>query len=226
MKLGLILRGNDENDDVMENKLDDEMNKTGDLNARYDDYSGIEDKKSADIDSVSLSSDKKGLDSDKECLDDDDQEVKQDEIRLESSGKSMLNYNKKNESENSSHVKTYAHVTMNLKDSINNHLRSIPTVLNDLGEEVVVFDEEMVKLGSKKMWARYGFKEIIDNGNGRWLFKFNKEEGLSEVVAKSPWIVNGKPLIVYKWDPEIRLDRIEPKVLPVWVKLVNMPMKA
>ncbi|GKB19604.1 RNA-directed DNA polymerase, eukaryota, reverse transcriptase zinc-binding domain protein, partial [Tanacetum coccineum] len=37
---------------------------------------------------------------------------------------------------------------------------------------------------------------------------------------------NGKPLIVYKWDPEIGLDRIEPKVLPVWVKLVNMPMEA
>nr|GEZ43164.1 F-box domain, leucine-rich repeat domain, L domain-like protein [Tanacetum cinerariifolium] len=67
---------------------------------------------------------------------------------------------------------------------------------DELGEEVAVFDEEMVKIGSKKwdltlcgqfvghnmsvpmlnyhlrrMWARFGFKEIIDNGNGKWLMK-------------------------------------------------------
>ncbi|GKC14605.1 RNA-directed DNA polymerase, eukaryota, reverse transcriptase zinc-binding domain protein, partial [Tanacetum coccineum] len=95
-------------------------------------------------------------------------------------------------------------------------------------EEVDVFDEEMVKIGSKKweltlcgqfvvhnmslpmlnyhlrrMWARFGFKEIIDNRNGKWLFKFTRE-----------------------WDPCIGLDKIEPSVLPVWVKLQNMPMKA
>ncbi|GKD75759.1 RNA-directed DNA polymerase, eukaryota, reverse transcriptase zinc-binding domain protein [Tanacetum coccineum] len=49
---------------------------------------------------------------------------------------------------------------------------------------------------------KYGFKEIIYNGNGRWLFKFNKEDGMLEVATKSPWIVN------------------------VWVKLFNMPMEA
>ncbi|GJZ69312.1 RNA-directed DNA polymerase, eukaryota, reverse transcriptase zinc-binding domain protein [Tanacetum coccineum] len=189
-EIRINIEGNDENNDVMENKLDDEMNKTGDLNARYDDYSGIEINKPTDNDSVSLSSDKKGLDSDKECLDADVQEIKQDEISLESSGKSMKNDNKENESENSSLVKTYAHVTMNSKASMDNNLRSIPTVLNDLGEEVVVFDEEMVKLGSKK-----------------W-----------ELTLCGQCCTSG--------DPEIGLDRIEPKVLPVWVELVNMPMEA
>ncbi|GKE08431.1 RNA-directed DNA polymerase, eukaryota, reverse transcriptase zinc-binding domain protein [Tanacetum coccineum] len=123
-----------------------------------------------------------------------------------------------------------------------NKLRNIPIGLNELGEEVVILDEELVRLGSKKweltlcgqcvghnmsmpmvnyhlrrMWSRYGFKEIIYNGNGRWLFKFNKEDGMLEVATKSPWIVNGKPLLVYKWDPMIGLDKIEPMVLPVWV---------
>ncbi|GJR95970.1 zinc knuckle CX2CX4HX4C containing protein [Tanacetum coccineum] len=76
------------------------------------------------------------------------------------------------------------------------------------------------------MWARFGFKEFIANGNGKWLFKFTREDGLNEVVSKSPWLVNGKPLLVYRWDPCIGLDKIEPSVLPVWVKLQNMPMEA
>nr|GFB76484.1 hypothetical protein [Tanacetum cinerariifolium] len=44
------------------------------------------------------------------------------------------------------------------------------------------------------MWARFGFKEIIDNGNGKWLFKFTREDGPNEVASKSPWLVNGEPL--------------------------------
>ncbi|GJT97882.1 RNA-directed DNA polymerase, eukaryota, reverse transcriptase zinc-binding domain protein [Tanacetum coccineum] len=89
-------------------------------------------------------------------------------------------------------------------------------------EEVMVFDEEMVKIGSKK----FGYKEIIDNGNGSWLFKFTMEDRLNEVAAKSPWMVHGKPLMVYKWDPGIGLDKVEPKVILVWVKLHNMPIEA
>ncbi|GKC84283.1 hypothetical protein Tco_1140000 [Tanacetum coccineum] len=34
----------------------------------------------------------------------------------------------------------------------------------------------------------YGFKEIVDNGNGNWLFKFTKTNGMMEVVNKSPWM--------------------------------------
>ncbi|GJY79591.1 hypothetical protein Tco_0485392 [Tanacetum coccineum] len=78
--------------------------------------------------------------------------------------------------------RTYANVTVNSKLVDNNKLRIIPTVLNELGEEVVVFYEEM---------ARFGFKKIIDSGNGRWLFKFFKEARLNEVASKSPWMVNG-----------------------------------
>ncbi|GJT23296.1 RNA-directed DNA polymerase, eukaryota, reverse transcriptase zinc-binding domain protein [Tanacetum coccineum] len=122
----------------------------------------------------------------------------------------MLNENKGNETETSSPIKTYAHVTMNPEISMNNQLRSIPTVLNDLGEEVVV----------------YGYKDIVDNGNGKWLFKFSRDDGLNEVAAKSLRMVNGKPLLVYRWDPSIGLDKVEPSVLPVWVKLCNMLMEA
>ncbi|GJR43627.1 eceriferum 26-like protein, partial [Tanacetum coccineum] len=242
--------GNSEDsNDLMNNKLGEEAIKTGDLNARYEDISVA--NKRDDYDFVDLSSeeyvlmnDKDYLDdvsqvdklNDKECLDDVTQVDKLNEISSENIEETRLNENEADRFKTSP-IKFYAaYVAMNSETSLNNQLRSIPTVLNDSGEEVVVFDEEMVKIGSKKweltlcgqcvghfmslpmlnyhlrrMWARYGYKEITDNGNGNWLFKFTRENGLNEVAAKSPWMVNGKPLVVYKWDLSIGLDKVEPK---------------
>ncbi|GJZ73005.1 retrovirus-related pol polyprotein from transposon TNT 1-94 [Tanacetum coccineum] len=92
---------------------------------------------------------------------------------------------------NKDSVKSYANAARDNVFHENNKPEIVLTSLNDLGEEVVVFDEELVKLGSKKweltlcgqfvrhnmsfpmlnyhlrrMWSRYGFKEIIYNGNG------------------------------------------------------------
>nr|GEY59479.1 hypothetical protein [Tanacetum cinerariifolium] len=46
------------------------------------------------------------------------------------------------------------------------------------------------------------------------------------VVNQIPWMVNGKPLIVHRWDPDIGMTKVEPTKLPVWVKLTNVPMEA
>ncbi|GKA42965.1 zinc knuckle CX2CX4HX4C containing protein, partial [Tanacetum coccineum] len=76
------------------------------------------------------------------------------------------------------------------------------------------------------MWSRTGFKEIMDNGNGRWLFKFNNEQGMNSVAEQSPWMVNSKPLMVYKWDPSLGINKVELTKIPVWVKLLEVPMEA
>nr|GEU55028.1 BRCT domain-containing protein [Tanacetum cinerariifolium] len=110
-----------------------------------------------------------------------------------------------NRTRNKNNVKSYANATRDNMPQEINKLRNIPIGLNELGEEVVIYDEELVKLGSKKweltlcgqcvghnmsmsmlnyhlrrMWSRYVFKKIIYNGNGRWLFKFNKEKSFDE----------------------------------------------
>ena len=33
-----------------------------------------------------------------------------------------------------------------------------------------------------RMWGKYGFKEIHDNGNGIFLFRFSKKDGMDFVV--------------------------------------------
>ncbi|GKC07928.1 RNA-directed DNA polymerase, eukaryota, reverse transcriptase zinc-binding domain protein, partial [Tanacetum coccineum] len=61
------------------------------------------------------------------------------------------------------------------------------------------------------MWYRYGFKEIVDNGNGNWLFKFTNEQGMPYVVNQSPWMVNGRPLMLQKLDTSVGMKTVEPK---------------
>ncbi|GJW92195.1 RNA-directed DNA polymerase, eukaryota, reverse transcriptase zinc-binding domain protein [Tanacetum coccineum] len=78
----------------------------------------------------------------------------------------------------------------------------------------------------RRMWYRYGFKEIVDNGNGNWLFKFSNEQGMPYVVNQSPWIVNGRPLMLQKWDTSVGMKTIEPKKVPVYIKLLDNPMEA
>ncbi|PWA88072.1 reverse transcriptase domain, Reverse transcriptase zinc-binding domain protein [Artemisia annua] len=115
------------------------------------------------------------------------------------------------------------------------------TLENNDGEETVVFDEEIVQKGSMKwsntvcgyfvgqnmsihelryhirrMWSRFGVKDINENGNGMNLFKFKDEIGMNQVLSQRPWMVNSRPMFVQKWDPEIGMTKVEPVKLPVW----------
>ncbi|GKA26888.1 RNA-directed DNA polymerase, eukaryota, reverse transcriptase zinc-binding domain protein [Tanacetum coccineum] len=42
----------------------------------------------------------------------------------------------------------------------------------------------------------------------------------------SPWMVDGRPLIVQKWNPKVSLDKPEPDKIPLWVKMFDIPLKA
>ncbi|GJU58168.1 reverse transcriptase domain, reverse transcriptase zinc-binding domain protein [Tanacetum coccineum] len=42
----------------------------------------------------------------------------------------------------------------------------------------------------------------------------------------SPWLVNRKPLVVQKWDPDMNIIKSEPKSIPMWVKMYNVPLEA
>lgn len=115
----------------------------------------------------------------------------------------------------------------------------------------MVFDDELLELGSKKwnstvcgyfvgcrvsfnearyhlrrMWNKYGLEDMYANEGGVFFFKFHDEGGMEEVVKNGPWMVNNKPLFVQKWRVGLCLDKAEPSKLPVWVKMLNVPMEA
>ncbi|GJR56859.1 RNA-directed DNA polymerase, eukaryota, reverse transcriptase zinc-binding domain protein [Tanacetum coccineum] len=88
-------------------------------------------------------------------------------------------------------------LSKNLIES-DNKLFSVPTSVNEKGEEVVIFDEDL----------------------------FKDEEGMNLVLEKSPWMVNDRPFIVQKWDPEVTIVKSAPCKIPVWIKLFNVPLEA
>ncbi|GKC01404.1 RNA-directed DNA polymerase, eukaryota, reverse transcriptase zinc-binding domain protein [Tanacetum coccineum] len=62
---------------------------------------------------------------------------------------------------------------------------------------------------------------LTEDGNEFVIF----DEDLSKMNV-GPWMVNGKPFIVQKWNPDVSLDKPEPDKLPLWVKMFNVPLEA
>ncbi|XP_071719143.1 uncharacterized protein [Rutidosis leptorrhynchoides] len=143
---------------------------------------------------------------------------------------------------------TYANIA---KSELDNKLSFVPLVKNGDGEDIVVFYEVFVAEGAsrwdktaygyvigsnmpygvlqsnlRRMWNKYGIKDINMDQKQICYFKFKTIEGMNEVIDKGPWIVNGKPLFVDKWSPDINIEKVEPTKLPMWVKLANVPLEA
>ncbi|PWA74964.1 hypothetical protein CTI12_AA247570 [Artemisia annua] len=78
----------------------------------------------------------------------------------------------------------------------------------------------------RRMWSRFGLREIIANNSGVNLFKFKDEESMQYVLDQGPWMVNSRPMFVMKWDHGMGMQKVEPTKLPVWVKLLAIPMEA
>ncbi|GJZ62669.1 zinc knuckle CX2CX4HX4C containing protein [Tanacetum coccineum] len=134
--------------------------------------------------------------------------------------------------------KSYAAATFKAEHLIDNKLKTIQTEVDENGNEFVIFDDEMIKEGSKKwqltlcgyfvgckmhinelrynirrMWSRHGFKDVTKNDCGMFFFKFHHEKGMNFVVDNGPWMVNNKPLVIQKWDVNMCVDKIEPDVI-------------
>nr|GEY66916.1 RNA-directed DNA polymerase [Tanacetum cinerariifolium] len=90
---------------------------------------------------------------------------------------------------------SYARAVTNMDASLQNKLVFKPTGLNDSGKEVVIFDDDLVRIGSAK-W-QFGLKDVIVNTKGQCFFKFNNEEeawcveGLSAIASSI-----GKPIVM------------------------------
>ncbi|PWA51515.1 hypothetical protein CTI12_AA464830 [Artemisia annua] len=147
--------------------------------------------------------------------------------------------------------KSYAKMVTKDTITVTKNLMFIAPKVNENGEETILFDEDIVKKGRvkwqyticgyfvgpnmlihelryhiRRIWSRFGLKEVIVNASGVNLFKFQNEIGMNNVLNQGPWMVNNRPLFVQKWNPEIGLMKVEPTKLPLWIKMVNIPMEA
>lgn len=80
-----------------------------------------------------------------------------------------------------------------------------------------------INVNIRKMWKPYGVKEVTMNREGFYFFRFMNEVGMNNVLTKGPWMVDNYPMFVRKWEPGVVVEKIEPSVLPIWIKIHNLP---
>ncbi|GKA68338.1 reverse transcriptase domain, reverse transcriptase zinc-binding domain protein, partial [Tanacetum coccineum] len=148
----------------------------------------------------------------KECLDGKNQKDAEKSNRKECP----------NETSNSG-VKSYANVVTKDVMYVDNKLNFIPTEVTDEGCEVVIFDEALVDKGSNQ-WKLTVCGHFV--GYKMSVHELRNESGMNKVLELGPWMVNNKPLFLRKWDPTIRMEKIELTKIPLWVSMVNVPLEA
>ncbi|GJY86838.1 RNA-directed DNA polymerase, eukaryota, reverse transcriptase zinc-binding domain protein [Tanacetum coccineum] len=125
-----------------------------------------------------------------------------------------------------------SYVSMLRKYEIPRKLNFKPPMTNDTGENVIVFDDVLIMAPNKlrynirRMWGKFGIKDIIVNNDGTCLFKFRDLEGLNSVIEQGPWMVNKRLLIVKKWSHEIGMQMTKHNKLPIWVRMTVVPLEA
>ncbi|GKD74349.1 RNA-directed DNA polymerase, eukaryota, reverse transcriptase zinc-binding domain protein [Tanacetum coccineum] len=83
-------------------------------------------------------------------------------------------------------------------DDIPKNLEFIPIVITETGDEVVIFDEEIVKKGSEK-WCLTVCGQFVG---------YEMHISMNAVIDKGPWMVKNKPLFVQKWNPKIGISAL------------------
>ncbi|PWA46712.1 hypothetical protein CTI12_AA503060 [Artemisia annua] len=73
-------------------------------------------------------------------------------------------------------------------------------------------DYRIVNSNLSKMWRVYGINGITKTSSGA-------------VLESVPWMENNVPLVLNVWEPGIRLEKVEPSTIPVWVCVYNIPME-
>ncbi|GKB61171.1 RNA-directed DNA polymerase, eukaryota, reverse transcriptase zinc-binding domain protein [Tanacetum coccineum] len=104
---------------------------------------------------------------------------------------------------------------------VDNKLQHVPIEVSDNGDSIVIFDDEIIELGSQKwnlivcgqfIGCSIGFNEARYHIRRMW-----NRFRLKDVIAKN---------VVQKWSTDMCLDKAEPKKIPVWVKIRNVLMEA
>ncbi|XP_021992037.1 uncharacterized protein LOC110888842 [Helianthus annuus] len=64
------------------------------------------------------------------------------------------------------------------------------------------------------------------NANGFFFFKFKTKERMNQMLEDGPWLIRSVPIILKEWSPSIKMEKEDIKVVPVWVKMHDVPLTA
>ncbi|GJX34225.1 zinc knuckle CX2CX4HX4C containing protein [Tanacetum coccineum] len=73
--------------------------------------------------------------------------------------------------------------------------------------------------------AKHGLKRIVMNSKGLFFFNFDSRAGLEAVLEGGPWFIRKSLIILKKWSMDTRLLKEELTLIPIWVKLHDVPIQ-
>ncbi|XP_074300630.1 uncharacterized protein LOC141631922 [Silene latifolia] len=77
----------------------------------------------------------------------------------------------------------------------------------------------------RRLWINHQVDMLSFLPNGVFLVRFKSRAAREAVLKQGHFLFDNKPLIVRPWSPEIELVKHEVKSVPVWIRLLNLPLK-
>ncbi|GJV25907.1 zinc knuckle CX2CX4HX4C containing protein [Tanacetum coccineum] len=77
----------------------------------------------------------------------------------------------------------------------------------------------------KHVWAKYGLTRIMMH-QGFFLFQFESKKSMEQVMLDGPWRIKLVPIMLKVWKTNKPMKKDSASVLPLWIKMHNVPIVA
>ncbi|KAL0294301.1 UNVERIFIED_CONTAM: hypothetical protein Sangu_3221400 [Sesamum angustifolium] len=75
----------------------------------------------------------------------------------------------------------------------------------------------------RSIWL--GVREVTATVTGFYFFQFKTEAAMDEVFEGGPWLFQGQPIVLQKWELGMALRKLKHTQVPVWIKLRHLPVE-
>ncbi|XP_074296928.1 uncharacterized protein LOC141627591 [Silene latifolia] len=77
----------------------------------------------------------------------------------------------------------------------------------------------------RRIWMNYPIDKVSFLPSGIFLVRFQSVQSKDAVLRQGHFLFDNKPLIVRNWTENVELTKDDVKAVPVWFKLMNLPLK-
>nr|QIA97949.1 hypothetical protein AP_R.00g000450-v1.0.a3 [Amaranthus palmeri] len=83
---------------------------------------------------------------------------------------------------------------------------------------------EILKGFIRKHWHNVSMPAIHRHEEGYFILRFNSDNECEEIIKGGPYFLNRAPMVVKKWNRSFDFREEIMRVIPVWVRLPNLPL--
>ncbi|PKU68571.1 hypothetical protein MA16_Dca020839 [Dendrobium catenatum] len=76
----------------------------------------------------------------------------------------------------------------------------------------------------RKVWKLKGTMKLLSLSDGFFMLKFSSHEDYDMALAGGVWFFLGKPFVLQKWVPNFKPVREEFTSVPIWFKILDLPL--